>query len=112
RSARRPGDRRGAAGVGADDRFDAAQSHNRPSGRLRGMSTGRRAGRPPGAPQPRREQLIALTIELVGAEGYGAATLGRVAERAELSKASVLHHVEIGRAHVRTPVTFRTRLPS
>ena len=57
------------------------------------MSTGRRAGRPPGAPQPRREQLIALTIELVGAEGYGAATLGRVAERAELSKASVLHHV-------------------
>lgn len=57
------------------------------------MSTGRRAGRPPGAPQPRREQLIALTIELVGAEGYGAATLGRVAERAELSKASVLQHV-------------------
>ncbi|MGP9536757.1 TetR/AcrR family transcriptional regulator [Brachybacterium sp. AOP43-C2-M15] len=57
------------------------------------MSTGRRAGRPAGAPQPRREQLIALAVELVGEHGYGSATLGRVAERADLSKASVLHHV-------------------
>lgn len=70
------------------------------------MSTGRRAGRPVGAPQPRREQLIALTIELVGEQGYGDATLGRIAERAELSKASVLHHVGsvaalLGAAHER-----------
>ena len=70
------------------------------------MSTGRRAGRPVGAPQPRREQLIALTVELVGEQGYGDATLGRIAERAGLSKASVLHHVGsvaalLGAAHER-----------
>ena len=70
------------------------------------MSTGRRAGRPVGAPQPRREQLIVLTIELVGEQGYGDATLGRIAERAGLSKASVLHHVGsvaalLGAAHER-----------
>ncbi|MDN5687566.1 MAG: TetR/AcrR family transcriptional regulator [Brachybacterium sp.] len=57
------------------------------------MSTRRGPGRPPGAPAARREQLIAVTIELVGDQGYPAATLGRIAEAAGLSKASVLHHV-------------------
>ncbi|GAA1487495.1 TetR/AcrR family transcriptional regulator [Brachybacterium sacelli] len=57
------------------------------------MSTRRGPGRPPGAAAPRREQLIEVTIELVGDQGYAAATLGRIAEAAGLSKASVLHHV-------------------
>lgn len=57
------------------------------------MSSRRGPGRPPGAPAARREQLIEVTIELVGDQGYGAATLGRIAEAAGLSKASVLHHV-------------------
>lgn len=57
------------------------------------MSTRRGPGRPPGAPAARREQLIEVTIELVGDQGYPAATLGRIAEAAGLSKASVLHHV-------------------
>lgn len=57
------------------------------------MSTRRGPGRPPGAAAPRREQLIEVTIELVGDQGYAAATLGRIAEAVGLSKASVLHHV-------------------
>lgn len=57
------------------------------------MSTSRGPGRPPGAAAPRREQLVAISIELIGEQGYAAATLSRVAERAGLSKASVVHHV-------------------
>jgi len=41
----------------------------------------------------RRAQLIAVTTELVADEGYQGASLSRIAERAELSKAAVLYHV-------------------
>lgn len=54
----------------------------------------RRPGRPPGPRVDRRAQLTAVTIELVAEEGRSAATLGRVAKRAGISKASVLHHVD------------------
>ncbi|WP_193103926.1 TetR/AcrR family transcriptional regulator [Brachybacterium sp. FME24] len=56
------------------------------------MSSRRGPGRPAGAPAPRREQLIDVTIDLVSDQGYAAATLGRIAAAAGLSKASVLHH--------------------
>lgn len=56
------------------------------------MSSSRGPGRPAGAPAPRREQLIDVTIDLVSDHGYAAATLGRIATAAGLSKASVLHH--------------------
>lgn len=40
----------------------------------------------------RRAQLVAVTIELVADEGYGGASLSRIAARAGISKAAVLYH--------------------
>lgn len=40
----------------------------------------------------RRAQLIDVTIELVADEGYSGASLARIAQRADLSKAAVLYH--------------------
>src|SRR5699024_5382465 len=37
-------------------------------------------------------QLVAVTIELVADEGYGGASLSRIAARAAISKAAVLYH--------------------
>lgn len=42
--------------------------------------------------QARRAQLIDVTIELVADDGYAAASLGRIAERAGITKAGVLYH--------------------
>jgi TetR/AcrR family transcriptional regulator len=42
--------------------------------------------------QARRAQLIDVTIELVAERGYAAASLGRIAESAGITKAGVLYH--------------------
>ena len=42
--------------------------------------------------QARRVQLIDVTIELVAERGYAAASLGRIAESAGITKAGVLYH--------------------
>jgi TetR/AcrR family transcriptional regulator len=42
--------------------------------------------------QARRAQLIDVTIDLVAEQGYAAASLGRIAESAGITKAGVLYH--------------------
>ncbi|WP_427885647.1 TetR/AcrR family transcriptional regulator [Kribbella sp. GL6] len=42
--------------------------------------------------QARRAQLVDVTIDLVAEEGYAAASLGRIAEQAGITKAGVLYH--------------------
>jgi TetR/AcrR family transcriptional regulator len=42
--------------------------------------------------EARRAQLIDVTIELVADRGYAAASLGRIAESAGITKAGVLYH--------------------
>lgn len=42
--------------------------------------------------EARRAQLIDVTIELVAEHGYGATSLGRIAESAGITKAGVLYH--------------------
>ncbi|NIK54390.1 TetR/AcrR family transcriptional regulator [Kribbella shirazensis] len=57
--------------------------------------------------EARRAQLIDVTIELVAERGYAAASLGRIAESAGITKAGVLYHfpskqalVEVAYQHV------------
>jgi AcrR family transcriptional regulator len=40
----------------------------------------------------RREQIVALTVELVAEHGYRGTSLQRIADAAEISKAAVLYH--------------------
>ncbi|TCC27869.1 TetR/AcrR family transcriptional regulator [Kribbella speibonae] len=42
--------------------------------------------------EARRAQLIDVTIELVAEHGYAASSLGRIAEKAGITKAGVLYH--------------------
>jgi AcrR family transcriptional regulator len=48
--------------------------------------------RPTLTERARRAQLIAVTIEVVARHGYAGTSLARIAERAEISKATVLYH--------------------
>jgi AcrR family transcriptional regulator len=61
--------------------------------------------------EARRAQLIDVTIELVAERGYAAASLGRIAESAGITKAGVLYHfpskqalVEVAHQHVLSEV--------
>jgi AcrR family transcriptional regulator len=62
--------------------------------------------RPDGRPltfteQARRAQLIAVTIELIAAHGYGQCSLQRIADAAGITKAAVLYHFPSRNAVVR-----------
>lgn len=50
------------------------------------------ATRPTFIEQARRAQLIEVTIELVARHGYAGTSLARIAEAAQISKATVLYH--------------------
>jgi TetR/AcrR family transcriptional regulator len=44
--------------------------------------------------EARREQILACAVDLIAEHGYANATLARIAERAHISKATVLYHFE------------------